>query len=146
MTHMKLQEMTGLQLLQAMGDGTLPHPAICDTMPMRLIEAEAGRVLFEVTANKTHTNPLGIVHGGFASTIIDSVTGCASHTLLEAGVGYGTVDLNVKMVRPIPFDTPLKAEGRVINAGKRVIIAEGNIKDDEGKIYAHGTCTCLVTR
>ena len=137
--------MTGLQILQAMRDEELPHPAICDTMPMRAVEIDKGRVLFEVTANKTHTNPLGIVHGGFASTIIDSVTGCASHTMLEAGVGYGTVDLNVKMVRPIPFDVPLKAEGRVINAGRRVIIAEGDITDNEGKIYAHGSCTCIVT-
>ena len=142
---MDLKAMTGLQLLQAMREGNIPHPAICQTMPMRASEVEAGRVVFEVTANKSHTNPLGMVHGGFASTIIDSVTGCASHTMLPAGAGYGTVDLNVKMVRPIPFDTPLIAEGRVINAGKRVIIAEGDIKDAEGKIYAHGSATCLVT-
>lgn len=142
---MDLKSLTGLQLLQAMCDGQLPHPAICQTMPMRATAVEKGKVLFEVTANKSHTNPLGIVHGGFASTIIDSVTGCASHTMLEAGAGYGTVDLNVKMVRPIPFDTPLLAEGRVINAGKRVIIAEGDIKDSKGKIYAHGSATCIVT-
>ena len=137
--------MTGLQLLQAMRDGQFPHPSICQTMPMRATEVEMGRVLFEATANKSHTNPLGMVHGGFASTVIDSVTGCACHTVLAAGAGYGTVDLNVKMVRPIPFDTPLRAEGRVINAGKRVIIAEGDIKDADGKIYAHGSATCIVT-
>lgn len=142
---MDLKTMTGLQLLQAMCDGQLPHPAICQTMPMQAQEVESGRVVFEVTANKSHTNPLGIVHGGFAATIIDSVTGCASHTMLPAGAGYGTVDLNVKMVRPIPFDVTLIAEGRVINAGKRVIIAQGDIKDAEGKLYAHGSATCLVT-
>jgi len=142
---MDLKSMTGLQLLQAMRDGHIPHPAICQTMPMRATDVEKGRVLFEVTANKSHTNPLGMVHGGFASTIIDSVTGCASHTVLDAGVGYGTVDLNVKMVRPIPFDAVLLAEGRVINAGRRVIIAEGDIKDADGKIYAHGSATCIVT-
>ena len=143
---MDLKSMTGLQLLQAMQEGKLPHPAICSTMPMQAKQVESGRVVFEVTANASHTNPLGIVHGGFASTIIDSVTACASHTMLPAGVSYGTVDLNVKMVRPIPFDMALIAEGRVINAGKRVIIAEGDIKDAEGKTYAHGSATCLVKR
>ena len=142
---MNPKTMTGLQLLQAMHNGQLPHPAICQTMPMQAKEVEAGRVLCEVTANKSHANPLGMVHGGFASTVIDSATGCASHTMLDAGVGYGTIDLNVKMVRPIPFDVPLLAEGRVINAGKRVIIAEADIKDSTGKIYAHGSATCIVT-
>ena len=99
---MNLSEMTGLELVQAMIDGALPHPAMADTVPMRITEAERGRVIFAVRADARHLNPLGGVHGGFAAPVLDSVTGCAVHTMLEAGVGYGTVDLNVKMLRAVP--------------------------------------------
>ena len=96
------------------------------------------------TEDERHTNPLGGVHGGFAATVLDSVTGCATHTVLGAGESYGTTDLNIKMCRPVPFNTPLKAEGKVINRGRNLVISEGRIVDDEGKLYAHATCTCMI--
>ena len=97
-------------------------------------------------ADGRHLNPLGGVHGGFAATVLDSVTGCAVHTMLEAGVGYGTVDLHVKMLRPVPRDVDLVAEGRVINLSKNLGVAEGTLKTPDGKLLAHASATCMIQR
>src|SRR5690606_10583243 len=109
------KEMNGLALLQAMRDGKIPAPSISETMSMQPAVIQSGYVEFKVKADHRHLNPLGGVHGGFAATVLDTVTGCAIHTLLEARVGYGTIDLNVKMCRPIPRDQQLKATGQSIN-------------------------------
>lgn len=143
---MNPKTMTGLELLQAMAENKIPPASISQTIPMKPHHIESGQVIFEVQADQRHLNPLGGVHGGFAATVLDTVTGCAIHTLLEAGVGYGTVDLNIKMCRPIPQNQALKAIGLVINAGKNLAISEGKIIDEEGKIYAHGTATCMIIR
>jgi uncharacterized protein (TIGR00369 family) len=138
--------MTGLELLTAMAEGVLPAPSITETIPMKMDNIGKGIVRFIVKADSRHLNPLGGVHGGFAATVLDSVTGCAVHTVLDAGIGYGTIDLNIKMMRPIPKDIDLYAEGRVINVSKNLGVSEGEIKDLEGKLYAHATCTCSIVR
>ena len=143
---MNPKEMTGLQLLQAMAAGHIPPASISETIPMKPTEIKNGQVTFEVQADKRHLNPLGGVHGGFAATVLDTVTGCAIHTGLEAGVGYGTIDLNIKMCRPIPKDHPLIAIGDVINVSKNLAISEGKIIDEHGKLYAHATATCMIIR
>lgn len=144
MKHPK--EMTGLEFLQAMVDGHIPRASISETIPMDLHQISEGTASFNVKADKRHLNPLGGVHGGFAATVLDSVTGCAVHTLLEAGVGYGTIDLNIKMCRPIPLDKELLAIGQVINMSKNLGISEGKIVDEDGKLYAHATATCMIIR
>jgi len=83
---------------------------------------------------------------GFAATVLDTVTGCAIHTLLEAGAKYGTVDLNIKMCRPIPQNKPLNAIGKVINLGEKLGISEGQIIDENGELYAYATAACVITR
>lgn len=143
---MNPQQMSGLEIMQAFAAGHFPKPGISKTMPMEVESVEANRVVFAVTADERHTNPLGGVHGGFAATVLDSVTGCATHTALAAGESYGTIELNVKMVKPLPFNRTLRAEGRVINQSSRLVISEGSIRDDEGNLYAHGTATCMILR
>ncbi|RYY78791.1 MAG: PaaI family thioesterase [Moraxellaceae bacterium] len=143
---MNPKEMTGLQIMQAFAKGLFPAPGIAKTMPMTPVEVEHGRVVFNATANESHTNPLGGVHGGFAATVLDSVTGCATHTVLGAGEGYGTIDLNIKMCRPIPFNKTLRAEGKVINVSKSLVISEGYIRDEDDKIYAFATATNMIIR
>lgn len=140
------KEMTGLEIMQAFADGLFPAPGIAKTMPMQPSEVEHGRVVFIATADARHSNPLGGVHGGFAATVLDSVTGCATHTVLQAGEGYGTTDLNIKMCRPLPYDTPLIAEGKVINAGRSLVVSEGYLRDEAGKIYAHATATNMILK
>ncbi|MFT5741937.1 MAG: hypothetical protein ACI822_003279 [Gammaproteobacteria bacterium] len=127
-------------------NGELPHPSIAATIPMVFVEADAGRVLFEARAGERHLNPLGGVHGGFIATVLDSVTGCAVHSMLEAGVDYATIDLNVKMLRPVPRDSRLIAEAKVINISKSLGVSEGTLKDENGKLLAHATCSCLIKR
>lgn len=139
-------EMTGLEFLQAMIEGHIPPASISKTIPMQPTEISEGSVTFKAQADLNHLNPLGGVHGGFAATVLDSVTGCAVHTMLPAGVGYGTIDLNVKMCRPIPPNQALIATGKVINLSKNLGISEGKIIDEEGKLYAYATATCMIIR
>ncbi|HAV5301324.1 PaaI family thioesterase [Acinetobacter baumannii] len=139
-------EMTGLEFLQAMIEGHIPPASISKTIPMQPTEISEGSVTFKAQADHNHLNPLGGVHGGFAATVLDSVTGCAVHTMLPAGVGYGTIDLNVKMCRPLPQNQVLIATGKVINLSKNLGISEGKITDEECKLYAYATATCMIIR
>lgn len=139
-------EMTGLEFLQAMIEGHIPPASISKTIPMQPTEISEGSVTLKAQADHNHLNPLGGVHGGFAATVLDSVTGCAVHTMLPAGVGYGTIDLNVKMCRPLPQNQVLIATGKVINLSKNLGISEGKITDEEGKLYAYATATCMIIR
>ena len=129
-----------------MKDGKIPYSSIADTVPMRFAEIEKGSIKFIVKADNRHLNPLGGVHGGFATTVLDSITGCAIHTLLEAGVGFSTVDINIKMLRPIPLNKEIHGEGQVLHISSNLGVSEGTIKDDNDKLYAHATCTCMILR
>lgn len=136
--------LSGLEIMQAMCAGKIPAPSMSETIPMLAGRVKQGEVEFTVQADERHLNPLGGVHGGFAATVLDSVTGCAVFSMLEVGVGYGTIDLNVKMCRPIPKNKALQAVGKIINISKNLGMAEGEIRDDEGRLYAHATATCMI--
>ncbi|MBE0484450.1 MAG: PaaI family thioesterase [Bacterioplanes sp.] len=143
---MNLKTMTGLEVMQAFTNGHIPAPGIAKTIPMTPVTVEYGRIVFHAIADASHSNPLGGVHGGFAATVLDSVTGCATHTTLEAGEAYGTTDLNIKMCRPMPFNKTLIGEGKVINKSKSLVISEGYLRDEDGKLYAHATATNMIIR
>ncbi len=141
---MSIEKMNGLEVMQGIVNGDIPHPKMAETIPMKVLSASEGRVMFEVIADDRHTNPLGGIHGGFAATVMDSVTGCAVHTMLSAGQGYGTIELNVKMLKPVPKDTILKAEGSVISMSKSLGVSEGRLTDDNGKVLAYASATCML--
>ncbi|MCF8070439.1 MAG: PaaI family thioesterase [Desulfobacterales bacterium] len=141
---MILKEMTGLAFLQAMQKGALPYPAMWDTMNIKIADVSTGEIKFIVMADDRHTNSQGGVHGGFSETVMDSVTGCAIHTMLEKGVGFATTDLTVKMVRPIPENVELSAIGKVINLSKNLGVSEGRIVDESSKLYVHATASCFI--
>lgn len=143
---MSIATMTGLEALQAMFDGKIPPASITQTMPLKGVSVEYGKVVFEATADERHLNPLGGVHGGFLATVLDSATACAVHSALDAGIAYTTIDLNVKMLKPVPRNTPLIVEGNLINLSKSLGIAEGSLKDQDGKLYGHATATCMILR
>ena len=140
------EKMTGLELLQAAIAGKLPRPPMSDTVPMDITEARAGYILGTARADERHINVMGGVHGGFAATILDSATGCAVHSMLEAGVGYGTTDLSVKMFRPVPRGETLVVEGKIINLSRSLGVSEGTLKTADGKLLAHATATCFILR
>lgn len=138
--------LSGLELLRAAAAGKVPRASIAETVPMDLEVVEHGYVRIKARADARHINPLGGVHGGFPATVLDSVTGCAVHTMLEAAVGYGTVDLHVKMLRPVPRDVDLIAEGRVIHLSRNLGVAEGTLKTADDKLVAHASATCYIQR
>lgn len=143
---MNPMKMTGLELLRATVAGQFPHSSMTETIPMSFLEVDIGRVKMSARADHRHLNPLGGVHGGFAATVLDSVTGCAIHSTLEAGVGYGTIDLQVKMLRPIPSNQDLVAEGNAIHLGRNIATSEGTLKSIDGKLLATATATCFLKR
>ena len=139
--------LSGLDYVRAIFAGELPPPPIATLLGFRGVEAERGRALFEIVPGEEHYNPIGSVHGGVALTLLDSAMGCAVHTLLDAGVGYTTLEVKANFVRPITAETGVvRCEGVVVHGGSRVATAEGRVTDDGGKLLAHGTTTCLVLR
>mgnify|MGYP000166509482 FL=1 len=139
------KEMSGLEFVQGLVDGTLPLNTIARTLGYDVTEAEAGRVVVTATPNDSHLNPSGTVHGGLAATLLDSCMGLAIWSTLEKGVGQTTLEFKISLVRPITPETGMiKAEGVVLNRGRRVGTAEGKITDDKGRLLAHGTTTCLI--
>ena len=139
------RSMAGIDFLRAIRDGRLPHPPICALLGYRLTEVEPGHAVFEITASERHYNPIGVVHGGIAMTLLDSAMGCAVQTHMPAGGGYTTLEAKTNLVRAITAETgPLRAVGKVVHAGKRVATAEARLEDPSGKLYAHATSTCIV--
>jgi uncharacterized protein (TIGR00369 family) len=139
--------MGGLEYLQAMQRGELPAPPIMALLNIGFQEAQAGRVVFSVEPAEYHYNPIGMVHGGLASTLCDSAMGCAIHSTLPAGVGYTTLELKINFVRPLTLATGIVlCEGKAIHVGGRVATAEARVTDRAGKLYAHATTTCLLMR
>ena len=137
--------LTGMEVFKAMLSGQLPPPPISDTLDFILIDVEPGIAVFQGRPQRRHYNPLGSVHGGWFATLLDSAVGCAVHTTLPAGKSYTTLELKVNMVRPLTEHVPLvRAEGKVIHAGRQVATAEGSIVGPDGKLYAHATTTCLI--
>lgn len=137
--------MPGIEFLQRLIKGEFPAPPIAEVADFWLVEAEHGRAVFEAVPWDRFRNPLGTVHGGWMSTILDSALGCAVHSTLKAGQGFTTVDLAVSFVRAVHQSTgKLRCEAKVIHVGGRIATAEGRLVDAEGKLYAHGTTTCLV--
>ena len=141
----RLKQMDGLAFLRAIGDGEAPPPPIATLMKFDIAEIDEGRVVFVATPDGGVYNPLGTVHGGYVCTLLDSCMGCAVHSTLKAGQGYTSVELKVNFVRPLSEATgEVRAEGRVLSAGRQIATAEGRLVDGRGRLLAHGTTTCLV--
>jgi uncharacterized protein (TIGR00369 family) len=141
----RLKEMDGLSLLRAIRDGEASYKGIGALLEFGLTEIEEGRVTFAATPDARVYNPLGTVHGGYVCTLLDSCMGCAVHSTLKAGQGYTSVELKVNFVRPLSAATgEVRAEGRVLSAGRQIATAEGRLVDARGRLLAHGTTTCLI--
>ena len=142
----KAAGMTGLEYIRAILDGRLPPPPMAVTMDFALAEAGEGRAVFRSQAAEFLYNPIGVVHGGFAMTLLDSALGVAIHTTLARGERYTTLETKVNFVRPVTLETgAVRCEATVIHRGRRVATAEGRlIAEASGKLLAHGTTTCLI--
>ena len=144
-TLAQMKESSGMEFLQRIWRGELPSAPIGHTMDFVPIEGEPGRVVFQGTPGPQHYNPIGSVHGGYFCTLLDSALGCAVQSMLPKGTGYTTLELKVNLIRSLTDKTgPVRAEGKVVQVGRSVGIAEARLVDVDGKLYAHATTTCLV--
>jgi len=139
------KSVSGLQLLTGIMKGELPEPPIQQALDFRLVQVERGYTAFAGVPKFNYYNPLGSVHGGYAAALLDSCMACAVHSTLEPGYTYVTLEIKVNYVRAMTSDAgEVRAEGKVINAGRPISTAEGRLLGAEGKLYAHGTTTCLI--
>jgi uncharacterized protein (TIGR00369 family) len=121
------------------------QPPIGQTLGFSLVEVDRGRAVFEGTPDERHYNPMGGVHGGYAATLLDSACGIAVHSMLKPDQGFTTLELKVSYLRGMNDTTgPIRAEGRVLNMGRRVAFAEADIRDADGRLMATATSTLLV--
>lgn len=140
-----VRELSGLELFARIIAGELPAPSIAATIGFRLAEAEEGKAVFVGRWGEHLLNPAGGLHGGWYGLVMDSAMGCAVHSTLAAGIGYTTLEYKVNITRAVTADSgELRAEGWVVHRGRRTATAEARVVDAGGKIYAHGSETCLI--
>lgn len=140
-----LRARSGMEFLEGIASGAIPPAPIAELLGITPISVEPGRTVFQGLPTLAHYNPSGVVHGGYAASLLDTAVGCAIHTMLPAGKGYTTLELKVNYIRAMTDKTgPVRAEAKVVNLGGQVGIAEGRITDANGKLYAYATTTCLV--
>jgi len=139
------KQMSGLEFVQGLANGTLPLNTMAQTLGYDVSEAGKGRVVVTAIPDATHLNPAGTVHGGVAATMLDTCMGLAIHSTLEKGLGSTTLEFKISLLRPITPETGLiTAEGVVLTCGRRIGTAEGRLVDQTGRLLAHGTTTCLI--
>src|SRR5688500_7852783 len=139
------RSLSGLDYLKKLIAGELPPPPIARLMNFTLTEIEEGRAVFECEPGEYHYNPIGLVHGGLAATLLDSAMGCAIHSTLPAGHAYTTLEIKVNFIRSLAADSGIvRCEGTVIHVGGRTATAEGKVFDSRHRLVAHGTTTCLL--
>ena len=136
---------TGLEYLQRIAAGELSGVPIGDTLGFRLIEVEKGRVVLAGQPDERSYNLIGSVHGGWAAAILDSALALSTLSTLDAAQGFTTVDIRINYLRPLTKETgEVRAEGRVLQGGRRLAYAEAKLTDAGGKLLCHGTGSCLI--
>jgi uncharacterized protein (TIGR00369 family) len=145
-TAAQIGRRSGLELLRSMAAGDLPSPPITNLLDMERFEVlDEGRVAVFMEAREFHYNPLGTVHGGVLATLLDTATGCAVHSTLPAGVGYTSLDLTTRFLRPVTTESGLlRCEGSVLSRGRTTALAEARLTDARGRLIAHATSSCLI--
>ena len=139
------QGLSGIDFFRKLLAGELPPPPMLQLLNIRLVEVDAGRVVFAAEAEERFYNGTGVAHGGFASTLLDTALGCAINTMMPAGRRFTTLELKVNQTRPLTLQVgTLRCEAKVVHVGGRTATSEGRITDRNGRLYAHGTTTCIV--
>src|SRR5689334_1595731 len=140
-----LAAMSGIEQLRAMGEGGLPPAPIAATIGLENFDGEVGAFSVELVPQERHYNPLGSVHGGVLATMLDTAAACSVHSTLAAGEAYTSLDLTVKFLRPATVASGrLRAEGRVLQRGRRTALAEAQVYDEQRRLVAHATSSCMI--
>jgi len=139
------QQLSGLAYFRKMMSGEVPRAPMTALLNLRLLEADKGRVVFGAVPGRSHYNGMGVVHGGLVATLLDSALGCAINTLAPPGKVFTTLEIKINYTRPLTGEVgPVRCEAHAIHVGSRVGTAEGRVVDANGKLYAHGTTTCIL--
>ncbi len=139
--------MPGIEFLEAITKGTMPAPPLLHTLDIQVSSIEKGKAVFSFQPQEFHYNPIGTVHGGVITAILDSVMGCSLHSLLPAGTGYTTLEIKVNFLKAATIKAGrLTATGKVIHSGSRTALTEAQLTDEAGKVYAHAVSTCLILK
>ena len=137
--------LSGLEYFRKMIAGEMPPPAMLQLMNIRLVEVDEGHVVFSSVAEERFYNGTGVAHGGFAATLLDTALGCAINSTMPAGKRFTTLELKINLTRPLTKEAGLlRCEAKVVHVGGRTATSEGRITDARGKLYAHGTTTCII--
>jgi uncharacterized protein (TIGR00369 family) len=145
MTIANVIGLSGLEYFRKLIAGDLPAPQMLALLGIRLTEVEPGRVVFTAETEERFYNGTGVAHGGFAATLLDSALGCAINSMMPAGKWFTTLELKVNLTRPLTREVGLlRCEATVVHLGGRTATSEGRIVDRHGKLYAHGSSTCIV--
>lgn len=140
-----LAKLDGLGQLKAIEEGLVPPPPVMATIGMNHFHAERGTVTCGMRVDTFHYNPLGGVHGGMISTLLDTAAACSVHSTLAVGEGYTSLDLTVKFLRPVTVESgQLTCTGKVLNRGRRTALAEAQLTDEAGRVLAHATSSCML--
>ena len=144
-TQPDLTTLDGMAQLQLMVEGELPPAPIAQTLGMVDFGGERGAISVALVPEHRHYNPLGTVHGGVLSTLLDTAAACSVHSTLAAGEAYTSLDLTVKFLRPVTVESGrLTATGSVVQRGRRTALAQAQLTDERGKLVAHATSTCMI--
>ncbi|WP_298732530.1 PaaI family thioesterase [uncultured Chitinophaga sp.] len=144
-TAEKAKTLAGIDFLNATLNKEIPYPPIASTLDFTPLSAEQGKVRFEFIPQEFHYNPIGTVHGGVICTVLDTVMGCAVHSTLPQGVAYTTLELKVNFIKGVTIKSgKMIAEGRLIHAGRSTALVEGDLRSENGILYAHGVSTCMI--
>jgi uncharacterized protein (TIGR00369 family) len=137
--------LSGLEFFREMMAGRIPPPPMVRLLGLRLVEVDEGRVVFTGAAAPDYYNGMGVAHGGWAATLLDSALGCAINSAMPAGRSFTTLELKINYTRPLRHEVgEVRCEATLIYAGNRTATAEGRVVGPDGKIYAHGTTTCIL--
>jgi uncharacterized protein (TIGR00369 family) len=139
------QRLSGREFLQAIVDGRLPPPPIAAPLGMELVSVGSGEALFRCEPDEAVFNPIGMVHGGWLCTLLDSAAGCAVHSSLPAGVGYSSIEIKASFLKPLRADSgAVDVSGRVLRVGARVGFAEAHARAASGELVGHATTSVAI--
>lgn len=141
----KAKTMSGFDFLNGIKNGEIPPAPIAETLGFHPLGLEEGKAVFEFEPQEFHYNPIGSVHGGVITTVLDTVMGCSLQSVLPQGVAYTTLELKVNFLKAVTLkDGKMKSTGKIIHLGRTTALVEANLTNEAGKVYAHGVSTCMI--
>ncbi len=143
-TDPKHTSLSGMELFRKLKDGEIEPSPYARAAGLQVIDLGEGRAVIEATPGSAHLNQIGMVHGGWVTTLMDSALGGAAHTLLPAGERAVTIEIKVNLTRPAIPGERVVVEAEVLHRGRRTIVSEGKMRDEQRRVLAVSLATFAV--